>query len=145
MDLALCEARKAFDSDEVPVGAVIVQDNKVVATAHNIMKGSKNQTNHAEKVAIDKACNFLNSGYLSECDIYISLEPCAMCAAAISFARIRRVYIGALDAKGGHIYNNSKLFYNGGLTHIPEHYWGFRQEESERLMVDFFKGKRSGA
>lgn len=145
MDLALCEAKKAFDSDEVPVGAIIVKDNKIIASAHNIMKSSKNQTNHAEKVAIDIACNVLNVGYLTECDIYVTLEPCAMCAAAISLAKIRRLYIGALDEKGGAIYHNSKLFYNCGLSHIPEHYWGFNERECQDLMIDFFKRKRSGA
>ncbi len=140
--LALIEAKKALKKNEVPVGAVIARNGIVVSKTHNLMKSSLNQTNHAEKLAIDHACKVLGNGYLTDCDIYVTLEPCHMCATAISFARIRRIYIGALDEKGGGIYHNGKLYYNKLLHHIPEHYNGFSEVESEQLMIDFFKKKR---
>ncbi len=142
MNLALDEAKKAYKKDEVPVGAVIVRNGIVISKAHNLMKTSRNQTNHAEKLAIDAACAVLGNGYINECDIYVTLEPCNMCAAAISLARIKRLYIGTLDEKGGAIYHNGKIYYNKGLHHIPKHYNGFSEIESQQLMVDFFKKKR---
>lgn len=145
MALAIEEAKTAYKADEVPVGCVIVRDGKVISKAHNLMKATKNQTNHAEKLAIDSACNLLGNGYLDDCDMYVTLEPCHMCAAAISFVRIRRVYIGALDQKSGSVYHNSKLYYGGKLHHVPEHYSGFCERECSQLMVDFFKNKRGGA
>ena len=142
MKLALYEARKAYALDEVPVGCVIVKDGKMISKSHNLMKSSKNQTNHAEKLAIDAASNALGDGYLNGCDMYVTLEPCNMCAAAISFVRIRRVYIGALDEKGGAIYHNGKIYYNKGLHHIPDHYQGFSEAQCSQLIIDFFKKKR---
>lgn len=142
MQLALYEARKAYDLDEVPVGCVIVKDGKMISKGHNLMKSSRNQTNHAEKLVIDTASKVLGNGYLNECDMYVTLEPCNMCAAAISFARIRRVYIGALDEKGGAIYHNGKIYYNKGLHYMPEHYQGFSEAQCSQLMTNFFKKKR---
>jgi tRNA(Arg) A34 adenosine deaminase TadA len=109
------------------------------------MKATKNQTNHAEKLAIDSACNLLGNGYLHDCDMYVTLEPCHMCAAAISFVRIRRLYIGALDQKSGGVYHNSKLYYGKKLHHVPDHYSGLSEKACSQLMVDFFKNKRGGA
>ena len=147
MKFALDEAKKASYNGEVPVGCVIVKKNEIISSTHNMMKRSLNQTEHAEIIAIRGACNKLNSGYLEECDLYVTLEPCTMCAAAISFARIRRVYCGALDIKSGGIYNNSKLFYGKkGLHYIPEHYNGFLEKQSEAMLKDFFiKIRKSGA
>ena len=145
MTLAIEEAKAAYKVDEVPVGCVIIRDGKVISKAHNLMKATKNQTNHAEKLAIDSACNLLGNGYLDDCDMYVTLEPCHMCAAAISFVRLRKLYIGALDNKSGGVYHNSKLYYGGKLHYVPDHYSGFCERESAQLMVDFFKNKRCGA
>lgn len=145
MDLALDQAKKAYKADEVPIGCVIISNDMLITKAHNLMKTSKNQSNHAEKLAIDQACNILTSGYLNDCDMYVTIEPCHMCATAISFVRIRRLYIGALDTKSGGIYHNAKLYYNKTLHYVPDHYNGFNEDESKSLMVNFFKGKRDGA
>lgn len=145
MNLALDEAKKAYQLDEVPVGCIIVNNKQIIAKTHNLMKTSKNQTNHAEKLAIDHACKVLASGYLDGCDMYVTIEPCHMCATAISFVRIRRLYIGALDEKSGGIYHNSKLYYGNKLHYIPEHYNGFSEENAKLLMINFFKEKRGGA
>ena len=145
MKLALYEAKKAYELDEVPVGCVIVKNGKMITKAHNLMKSSKNQTNHAEKLAIDNACKILGNGYLNDCHIYVTLEPCHMCATAISFARIQRVYIGALDEKSGALYHNAKLYYGKQLHYIPQHYNGFSESQCSQLMIDFFKNKRGGA
>ena len=145
MDIALHEAQKAYEANEVPVGCIIVKDGNILAKAHNLMKTSRNQTNHAEKLAIDTACNVLMTGYLDDCDMYVTLEPCHMCATAISFVRVRRLYIGALDTKSGGIYHNSKLYYNAGLHYVPDHYNGFSANKSKELILNFFKQKRNGA
>lgn len=143
MQVALKEARNAFQLDEVPVGCVIIKNNEIIARSHNMMKRTHNQINHAEMIAIAEACNFLNSGYLTNCDMYVTLEPCNMCAAAISFARIRRLYCGALDEKGGGIYHNTKLYYGKkGLHHIPEHYCQFFELHSIEILRKFFQQKR---
>ncbi len=142
MKFAINEARKAFEKNEVPVGCVIVRKSEIIASTHNLMKTNKNSTHHAEILAISKACNVLSSGFLNDCDMYVTLEPCNMCAAAISFARIGRLYIGALDEKFGAVYHNAKLYYTNGLFHIPEHYSGFIANESEMLLKKFFLQKR---
>lgn len=146
MHIALAEAQQALCEDEVPVGCVIVRQNNIIARSHNLMQQSKNNAKHAEMIALDKACQVLGTKHLKNCDMYVTLEPCTMCAAAISFARIRCLYIGAMDYKGGAVYHNSKVFYGGkGLSHIPHHYNGFAEEESSRILKEFFKMKRNGA
>jgi len=143
MKSALDEAKKAMDLDEVPVGCVIVRNGELIASSHNLMRSNNNRIDHAEMLAIRKAAKVIGSGFLDECDLYVTLEPCAMCAAAISVARIRRVYCGSLDQKSGGIYHNSKLFYGKkGLSWVPEHYNGFLEVESEVLLKVFFKRKR---
>ncbi len=143
MKFALAEAMKARDLDEVPVGCVIVRNGRIIASTHNLMRINNNRTDHAEMIAIREASKVIGNGFLDECDLYVTLEPCAMCAAAISIARIKRLYCGALDKKSGGVYHNSKLFYgNKGLSWIPEHYNGFLADESEFLLKDFFKKKR---
>ncbi len=145
MKFALDEAKKASDNSEVPVGCVIVKKDEIISSTHNMMKGNLNQTEHAEIIAIRVACQELKSGYLEECDLYVTLEPCIMCAAAISFARVRRVYCGALDTKSGGIYNNTKLFYGKkGLHYIPDHYNGFLEKQSEAMLKNFFTKRRQG-
>ena len=145
MEIALDAAKQAYEKNEVPVGCIIVKDRQIIAKTHNLMKTSKNQTNHAEKLAIDVACKGLMTGYLDDCDMYVTIEPCHMCATAISFVRVRRLYIGALDEKSGGIYHNSRLYYGTGLHYVPDHYNGFSENKAKKLMIDFFKLKRSGA
>jgi tRNA(adenine34) deaminase len=145
MKFALAEAMKAKDLGEVPVGCVIVRNGRIIASTHNLMRINNNRTDHAEMIAIRKAAEVIGNGFLDECDLYVTLEPCAMCAAAISIARVRKLYCGAMDHKAGNIYHNAKLFYgNKGLSWIPEHYNGFLADESEFLLKDFFIQKRNG-
>lgn len=146
MKAAFYEAEKAFNLNEVPVGCVIVKNNQIIAKTHNLMRLNHNVTHHAEMLAIQIASQKLNSCYLNECDMYVTLEPCHMCAAAISFSRIKRLYIGALDCKSGGVYHNAKLFINAtGIHFVPEIYHGFMEEECEKIMKDFFSKLRSGA
>ncbi|MCQ2571506.1 MAG: nucleoside deaminase [Alphaproteobacteria bacterium] len=110
MNQAFILANKAFLHDDVPIGAVIVHDGKIIARGENRVQKSKNPTLHAEIVAINRACKKLGTKFLDDCDIYITLEPCSMCATAISFARIKNIYFAATDEKGGGITSNSKIF-----------------------------------
>ena len=109
MNQALTCARRAFAHDDVPIGAVIVRDGVVIARGENQVQLKKNPTLHAEIVAINRACKKLGTKFLDGCDIYVTLEPCAMCATAISFARINNIYFAATDVKGGGITSNSRL------------------------------------
>ena len=140
MSEALEQAKIAFKCDEVPVGCVIVKNNKIIVKSYNMMKSINNPTAHAEIIAIQ----LMQYDYLSDCDMYVTLEPCHMCAAAISLAKIRRLYIGALDTKAGGIYHNAKLFYQK-LNCIPEHYNGFFESECSELLKQFFVNKRRKA
>ena len=112
MNQAFILAKKALAHNDVPIGAVIVKDGKIIARGENRVQKSKNPTLHAEIVAINKACKKLNSKFLDGCDLYVTLEPCSMCATAISFARIQNVYFAARDEKGGGILHNAKIFDN---------------------------------
>ena len=112
MNQAFISAKRAFDHDDVPIGAVIVRDGKIIARGENQVQKSKNPTLHAEIVAINRACKKLGTKFLDDCDIYITLEPCSMCATAISFARIKNIYFAATDEKGGGITSNAKIFEN---------------------------------
>lgn len=146
MDAALGEARQAVPADEVPVGAALVKNGKIIARAHNRTRGSAgcppDPTNHAEIAVIRLACAALNTERLTGCDLYVSLEPCAMCAAAISFARIRRLYYAAGDAKGGAVEHGSRFFSSKSCSHAPELYPGLSELESEALLKEFFQRKR---
>ncbi len=139
---ALGEARAAAARGEVPVGAVIVRDGLVIARAGNRTLADRDPTAHAEIVAIRMACAALGSERLPGCDLYVTLEPCPMCAAAISFARIRRLYFGAADVKGGAVENGVRLY--GSLTchHRPEVYGGIGETASAELLRDFFRDRR---
>lgn len=143
---ALNEARRAAAAGEVPVGAVIVRKGKIIAKAHNQTRGGKDfspdPTAHAEIRAIRLACAALSAERLAECDLYVSLEPCAMCAAAISFARIRRLYYGAADAKGGAAEHGGRFFHSPSCFHAPELYSGLSEQESAALLKDFFRSRR---
>lgn len=143
MDLALDEARAAARRGEVPVGAVLVgPDATVLARAGNRTRELGDPTAHAEMLVIRDAAARLGTERLSGCDLYVTLEPCAMCAAAISFARIRRLYYGAPDPKSGGTAHGAKVFSHAQCHHAPEIYDGIGARDSERLLKEFFAGRR---
>lgn len=143
MNQAIILARRAFAHNDVPIGAVIVRDGKIIARGENRVQKSKNPTLHAEIVAINRACKKLGTKFLDDCDIYVSLEPCAMCATAISFARIRNIYFAATDEKGGGITANARIFdtdkhlWKPKIQQMPEF-----ADESAALLREFFKQRR---
>ena len=142
MDLALAEARAAGERGEVPVGCVIVRDGEVVARTGNRTLADRDPTAHAEILAIRRAATLLGSERLDACDLYVTLEPCAMCAGALAFARIRRLYYGAADPKGGAVDNGVKFFASPTCHHRPEVYGGMAEAEAAALLVDFFRERR---
>jgi tRNA(adenine34) deaminase len=143
MDLALKEARGAATRGEVPVGAVIVRDGAIVACAGNRTLADRDPTAHAELLAIRAAAAALHSERLSDCDLYVSLEPCAMCAAAMAFARIRRLYYGAADPKGGAVESGVRFFSAATCHHRPEVYGAINESEAAALLREFFQKRRS--
>ena len=145
MDTALEEARSAAQRGEVPVGAVIVRDGTVISSAGNRTRELNDPTAHAEILAIRQACSALGVERLTDADLYVTLEPCAMCAAAISFARIRRLYFGATDEKGGAVLSGGRFFSSPTCHHAPEVYSGISETEAASLLVDFFRQKRDRA
>ena len=143
MDLALAEAIRARDLGEVPIGAVVVSaDGEVLASAGNRTLGFRDPTAHAELLAIRAACERLGSERLDDCDLYVTLEPCAMCAAAISFARIRRLYFGAPDPKGGAVEHGPRFFTQATCHHAPEVIGGLGETKAASLLREFFAQKR---
>jgi len=142
MALGLAEARAAAAQGEVPVGAVIVRDGAVIAAAHNRPRELKDPTAHAEMLAIRRACEVLWDERLAGCDLYVTLEPCAMCAAAISFARIRRLYFGAPDPKGGAVEHGPRFFTQPTCHHAPDVYGGLAESEAAMLLKAFFAERR---
>jgi tRNA(adenine34) deaminase len=142
MGLALVEARTAGSRGEVPVGAVVVRDGRVLSAAGNSPRALRDPTAHAEILAIRRACGALGDDRLTGCDLYVTLEPCAMCAGAISFARIRRLYYGAADPKGGGVEHGARFFGQPTCHHAPEVYGGLREDEAARLLRDFFVALR---
>lgn len=144
MQLALEQAQLASGQGEVPVGAVVVSgDGKVLAAAHNRVETDRDPTAHAELLAIRAACESLQSPRIPDCDLYVTLEPCAMCAQAISFARIRRLYYAASDPKGGGVEHGARVFTQPTCHHRPEVYGGIAGEESAQLLKKFFKTRRN--
>jgi tRNA(Arg) A34 adenosine deaminase TadA len=141
---ALEEAKKSYDNNEVPIGAVIVDSisGEIICRTGNIMECSLDPTCHAEINAIRAACKIKNSVRLPQCDLYVTLEPCPMCAQAISFARIRRVYFGAYDPKGGGVEHGAKIFSASSCHHKPEVYGGIMEKECGAILQDFFVKKR---
>lgn len=143
MNQAIVLAKRAFLHDDVPIGAVIVRDGKIIARGENQVQMQKNPTLHAEIVAINRACKKLGTKFLDDCDIYVSLEPCAMCATAISLARINNVYFAATDEKGGGITSNARIYetdkhlWKPAVHHMPEY-----ANESAQLLKDFFSIRR---
>src|SRR6184192_4009330 len=142
MDLALEEARVAAQAGEVPIGCVLVCDGEVIAQSGNRTLAERDPTAHAEMVAIRRAAEALGSERLLECDLHVTLEPCAMCAAAISFARIRRLYYGAPDPKGGAVDSGVRLFASPTCHHRPEVYGGISEAASATLLREFFEARR---
>ena len=141
MEAALKEAKKAYDKEEVPVGAVIVKDGKVIARAHNLKEIKKDTTKHAEILAIQKASKKLNAWRLTDCEMYVTLEPCSMCAGAIIASRIKKLYIGTMDLKTGACGSVLNLLdYN--FNHKVEVEKGIMQKECEYILKDFFKKLR---
>jgi tRNA(Arg) A34 adenosine deaminase TadA len=143
MSLAMAEAKAAGARDEVPVGAVVVgPDGKVLAAAGNRTEADNDPTAHAEVLAIRAACDAIGQPRLPGCDLYVTLEPCPMCAAVISFARIRRLYFGAYDPKSGGVDHGPRFFTNPSCHHAPEVIGGLREEEMSGLLRAFFQSKR---
>lgn len=142
MAAALEQARAAVAAGEVPIGAVIVRDNEIIASAHNLTETNNDPSAHAELLAIRATCEKLQSPRLPDCDLYVTLEPCPMCAQAISFARIRRLYFGASDAKGGGVENGPRIFASSSCHHKPEVYGGIDATESGELLKRFFSARR---
>ena len=142
MDAALAEAEAAGGRGEVPVGAVIVQAGKIVARAGNRTRELPDATAHAEMTVIRDASRLLSAERLGGCDLYVTLEPCAMCAGAISFARIRRLYFGASDAKGGAVVNGVRFFASPTCHHSPDIYAGIGEIQSSELLKRFFRDRR---
>jgi tRNA(adenine34) deaminase len=142
MEVALDEARAAGAAGEVPVGCVIVREGAVVARAGNRTLADADPTAHAELLAIRQAAAALGSERLTECDLYVTLEPCAMCAGAMAFARIRRLYYGAADPKGGAVENGVRFFASPTCHHRPEIYGGMAEAKASALLKEFFKERR---
>jgi tRNA(Arg) A34 adenosine deaminase TadA len=142
MALAFDEARAAAARGEVPVGAVVMRDGVVLARAGNRTLELKDPTAHAEMLALRLACEAVGSERLIGCDLHVTLEPCPMCAAAISFARIRRLYFGAGDPKGGAVENGVRLYASPTCHHAPEIYGGLREREAAELLRSFFQDRR---
>ena len=142
MEAALVEARAAAGRGEVPVGAVIVAGDRVLARAGNRTRELADPTAHAEMLAIREACRVLGSERLVGCDLYVTLEPCAMCAGAISFARIRRLYWAAGDPKGGAVEHGPRFFAQPTCHHAPELYGGIRETEAAEMLREFFRARR---
>ncbi len=139
MKEALKEAKKAYEKEEVPVGCVIVKDGKIIARAHNLKETKYDTTKHAEILAIQKASKKLKSWRLIDCDMYVTLEPCSMCAGAIINSRIRKVYYGASDEKTGAIGSVFNLLEDYKFNHKVEYQSGIMQEECEGILKEFFK------
>lgn len=144
MKEALREAQKAYEKLEVPVGCVIVKDGKIIARAHNQKETKLDTTKHAEVMAIQKASKKLNSWRLLNCEMYVTLEPCSMCAGAIINSRIKKVYIGTMDEKTGACGSKLNLFNDYTFNHKVETEAGIMKEECEEILKNFFKELRKG-
>ncbi|CAN1500742.1 CumB Cytosine/adenosine deaminases [Rhabdaerophilaceae bacterium] len=141
-DAAFAEARAAALRGEVPIGSAIIRAGKVIATAGNRTRELNDPTAHAEILAIRMACSELGTQRISDCDLYVTLEPCPMCAGAISFARLRRLYYAASDPKGGGIEQGARVFAQPTCHHAPEIYAGLRESEAAELLRAFFQARR---
>ncbi len=142
MDLALDEAHAAGSVGEVPIGCVIIHEGDLIAQAGNRTLADRDPTAHAEILAIRQAAAALGSERLTDCDLYVTLEPCTMCAAAISFARIRRLYYGVADPKGGAVESGVRFFTSPTCHHRPDVYGGIAETEAAALLKGFFQARR---
>ncbi len=143
MRSAIKEALKAQQEDEVPIGAVIVKDGKIIARAHNKMEKTQLATAHAEILAINKACKKLKSWRLDDAEIYVTIEPCAMCAGAIVNARIKKVYFGAYEEKSGCAESKFSVLTDSGLNHTTQFEGGIEREKCAEIIKNYFKAKRN--
>lgn len=139
---ALKEAKKAYRKGEVPVGCVIVCDDQIIARGYNQREKTKDPTAHAEMIAIRKATKKRKSWRLENCDMYVTIEPCAMCAGALMWSRIRTIYYGANDPKGGAVHSSFSLFDQTGIHHHPRIVFGVLEKEASDLMKKFFQERR---
>lgn len=139
---ALIQAEIAASLDEVPVGAVVVYDGEIIARTHNQNRGNIDPTAHAEITALREAAIRIGTARLDDCDLYVTLEPCAMCAAAISLARIRNVFYACGDEKFGAVENGVRFFASASCYHKPEVYSGIGENESRKMLQDFFEKRR---
>lgn len=146
MEAALEEARQAAESGEVPVGAVVVDANngEIICRAGNRTEADNDPTAHAEMLVLRQAGRIKGTPRLTDCDLYVTLEPCPMCAQAISFARVRRVYFGAYDPKGGGVENGPRIFSQQSCFHRPDVYGGIAETDAAALLRSFFADKRRG-
>ena len=142
MQQAIDEAKKALENDDVPVGALIVKDGRVIASAYNRREADRDATAHAEVLAIRAACRQLGRWNLSDCELYVTLEPCAMCAGAIVYARLKKVYFGAYDLRFGCAGTVHNLACDPALNHRTDVVGGVMEEPCKKLLVDFFADKR---
>ena len=142
MDLALLAAENAGKAGEVPIGCVVVRNDEVIATGANRTLTDRDPTGHAEIVALREAAKQVGSERLVDCDLYVTLEPCTMCAGAISFARVRRLYYGAADPKGGAVDSGVRFFAQPTCHHVPEVYSSVGETEAATLLKDFFRVRR---
>lgn len=142
MHLALDEARRGESAGEVPIGAVVVKDGVVIASAHNQPRGHHDPTAHAELLAIRAAAAALGNERLDGCELWVTLEPCAMCAGAIAHARIARLYYAASDPKGGAVEHGARVFDHDQTLHRPEVYSGMGEDEASALLRSFFAARR---
>ena len=142
MKEALKEAKKAYNKLEIPVGAIIIKDGKIIARAHNIKEEKKDTTKHAEMIAIQKASKKLDSWRLNDCEMYVTLEPCSMCAGAIIQSRIKKVYIGTMDKKTGACGSVLNLLQDYKFNHMVEVEKEICKDECEKILKDFFKELR---
>lgn len=143
MKIALEEAKRSLDHDDIPVGAVIVYKEKVISKAHNEKELNKDATQHAEILAIQEACNYMNSWYLNECTLYVTMEPCLMCAGAILQSRIKQVVYGTKNPKFGYIDSIDSILDHQKNNHKVDIVSGICEQESSELLKSFFKDKRS--
>jgi tRNA(Arg) A34 adenosine deaminase TadA len=142
MEAALAEARAAEARGEAPIGAVVTHAGAIIARAGNRTREDNDPTAHAEMLAIRAAAQALGNFRLTDCDLYVTLEPCAMCAGAISHARLRRVYFAAYDPKGGAVENGPRVFAQRDCLHVPEVYGGIREAEAGDMLRAFFQARR---
>ena len=143
MKRALKLAKKAGDLGEIPIGAVIVLNDEIISEAYNQRNAKKDATAHAEVLAIKKACKKLGDWRLENAEMYVTLEPCPMCAGAIVNARIKKVYFGAYERKSGSVFSNYRILFGGGLNHKTEAEGGVLEKECSELITEFFKQKRN--